>query len=452
MPQTYRVTDPQTGRTVKLTGDSPPTEAELTEIFAKLGGAQSQPTQPQQPNAPEQGAIGGFVEGAVKGAANTLVGLGEMVHKIPGVSTAVDAIYGTPGLSKTAFPVAREAVKPTTTAQKVGYGAEQLGEFFIPGSAPGKIGKLGEVARSVGLTQAQTGNTKAAVTAGAMTGAVNAAVPAVKAAAKWGGERIEKVLVKATKADREDGFTAANVFKHNVGGTLEQTYKKTTDKIQDLSLQLGQRLRALSPAGQKPTIDVIGALGKAAQSASGDAVRTMGQNSSMSKAVSDLLEELRPVLDQAGPTAAHTGQIDLVTANALKQGIGELGAWKHNVTGQVASDADKAMETVANAFYRELKQQIEQKAVGPISAINKQIGELLAIKHAVARRIPVADRANVMNMGDLIGFGTGQWGVALINRVARSGLVAEKLSDVGASATGPTAGRAAGAAVSGVSR
>jgi hypothetical protein len=30
----YRVTDPETGRTLKLTGDSPPTEAELEEIFA----------------------------------------------------------------------------------------------------------------------------------------------------------------------------------------------------------------------------------------------------------------------------------------------------------------------------------------------------------------------------------------------------------------------------------
>lgn len=33
---TYRVTDPETGKTVKLTGDSPPTEAELEEIFASL--------------------------------------------------------------------------------------------------------------------------------------------------------------------------------------------------------------------------------------------------------------------------------------------------------------------------------------------------------------------------------------------------------------------------------
>ena len=38
---TYTVKDPQSGKTVKLTGDSPPTEAELTEIFAKLNTARA---------------------------------------------------------------------------------------------------------------------------------------------------------------------------------------------------------------------------------------------------------------------------------------------------------------------------------------------------------------------------------------------------------------------------
>lgn len=33
---TYQITDPQTGRTVKLTGDSPPTEDELNEIFKSI--------------------------------------------------------------------------------------------------------------------------------------------------------------------------------------------------------------------------------------------------------------------------------------------------------------------------------------------------------------------------------------------------------------------------------
>ena len=34
---TYQVTDPASGRTLRLTGDSPPTDAELEQIFAEYG-------------------------------------------------------------------------------------------------------------------------------------------------------------------------------------------------------------------------------------------------------------------------------------------------------------------------------------------------------------------------------------------------------------------------------
>jgi hypothetical protein len=43
---TYRVTDPLSGKTLKLTGDSPPTEIELRKIFS----SQNQPIE-EQPTA-----------------------------------------------------------------------------------------------------------------------------------------------------------------------------------------------------------------------------------------------------------------------------------------------------------------------------------------------------------------------------------------------------------------
>jgi len=425
--------------TTQTQADTPPpdTRSGLTKNLDAALGA---------PGATE--TLSGLASGAAKGAANTVAGLGEMLHRVPGVSALVDRLYGTPGLSKAAFPAAREAVKPSTPAEKAGYTAEQVGEFLVPG--PGKAGKVAEAVRSGVTTFAQTGSPTAAAAATGATAAVNAAVPAIKAGANWTAERIERALVKATAADKADGFTASNVFKHDVGGTLQQTYQKTTDKIKDLSAQLGQRLRYLSPGGQKPEIDVIDALDRAAQKATGDAAHTMGQNTAMADAVTKVLHELAPVLDQAGTQAATSGKIDLVTANALKQGVGELGAWKHDPTGRVVSADDKAMETVANAFYQELKNQIEQKAVGPVKSINKQIGELIGIKNAVIRRIPVAERSNVLNAGDLVGFGTGKWGLALANHLLQSGRTANVLSAIGQSATSAVPGRAAGAAVSGI--
>jgi len=45
---TFRITDPNTGKTVKLTGDSLPTEQELNDIFSQIGEQPSQQS-PQQP-------------------------------------------------------------------------------------------------------------------------------------------------------------------------------------------------------------------------------------------------------------------------------------------------------------------------------------------------------------------------------------------------------------------
>lgn len=91
------MTDPVSGKTLKLTGDSPPTETELTEIFGTVGGEQEKPvtaTGPQ-PEAPEwagrypnlYGAVGaakevarfgaetaGLVGGGIAGAASPIPG------------------------------------------------------------------------------------------------------------------------------------------------------------------------------------------------------------------------------------------------------------------------------------------------------------------------------------------------------------------------------------------
>lgn len=88
--------------------------------------------------------------GAVKGAGQTVTNLGRLVHKIPGVTPAVDWLYGDSGdgqqnlaglvtgdaprkgLSSRAFEAADETLKPANTSQAIGKGAEQIGEFFIP--------------------------------------------------------------------------------------------------------------------------------------------------------------------------------------------------------------------------------------------------------------------------------------------------------------------------------
>lgn len=88
--------------------------------------------------------------GALKGAGQTVTNLGELVHKIPGVTTAVDALYGRPGLSARAFSQAERVLAPSNAAQTVGAIGEQIGEVALSGAprlAAAGVSRLPGVAR-----------------------------------------------------------------------------------------------------------------------------------------------------------------------------------------------------------------------------------------------------------------------------------------------------------------
>lgn len=314
MPQTYTVTDPTSGRQVKLTGDSPPTAAELEDIFSKLPPASPQTALPAAgpsnvaATAPKQGAVSGVVQGALKGLGNTVVGLGELAHKIPGVSTAVDALYGTPGLSDAAFPAARQAVQPQGAAENVGFMAEQVGEFFTPLGAAGKVGKAGRVvdaAKSAGLTMAQTGSPAAAgVSAGLSAvlpgaGAASRLAPKVEASA----EKTVAQSLGATKewAKAEAAKLAPEILKRGIGGSREAMLAQAKEVSKRVGQELEDAYAIRARLGQ--TVDgptILGYLGTARDAlmmptASGSVVAIPG-----TQAVVKELDELATFIHSLG--------------------------------------------------------------------------------------------------------------------------------------------------------
>lgn len=97
------------------------------------------------------GAIENFGIGAYKGAASTVSNISSLGQK--GLDTITkpisEAITGKPYQSTPTLNETFEgttAITPTSTAQKVGFGAEQVGEFFIPGGATAKAEKAAELA------------------------------------------------------------------------------------------------------------------------------------------------------------------------------------------------------------------------------------------------------------------------------------------------------------------
>ena len=205
--------------------------------------------------------------GAAKGVGNTAVGLGEMVHMIPGVSRAVDAMYGAP-VSERGFAQARQAVAPTNTAQRIGFGAEQIGEFFLP---TGPAGKALQAGKSGLLTLAQTGSPLTAGVSAGLTSVLPGAGAAQRASTSL-REGAEKTMAQAlgpTKEWAKDTArkVAPEMLKRGVGGSRAAMLEQASQQTRSVGAQIGAEIQAAAAAGQ--TISGNGVRGAIGQAAAG---------------------------------------------------------------------------------------------------------------------------------------------------------------------------------------
>lgn len=120
---TYQVTDPQSGKTIELTGDSPPTEQELEQVFSTVGGSSSN----QQNESP---GLLNKIGSATEAVSNFF--LPETTQAIKG------AVTGTQPL---------DAPKPMSNTQKaIGFGLSVLpgGQGYTgPFNQPTPLGAAG---------------------------------------------------------------------------------------------------------------------------------------------------------------------------------------------------------------------------------------------------------------------------------------------------------------------
>src|SRR5574341_1750836 len=183
------------------------------------------------------------LSGVARGASKELIsqGLrgGATLRHIPGVAALAEALPS----------VAVGNMEAANTPEQIGKHALNLLEFLgagklaaaIPAALPAKMAVGGAV--NAGLSHAQG----AGPIGTAVSGVLGAASPALSAGLRAGAtktaERIETSLTKPTQADWRDGFRAKNVFKHAVGGTLEETYAKSSERIKALADEMRGALR-----------------------------------------------------------------------------------------------------------------------------------------------------------------------------------------------------------------
>lgn len=204
------------------------------------------------------------------------------------------------------------------------------------------------------------------------------------------GNKVLNVAIKPSLADTQDGFSIDTIKKYDLGGSLSTINTKTQNRLNDLTQQLRTKL-----SDSDATIDLADVYDKTVSDISSNQMKTFGSNTSMDNAIEQLQNEVLKV--------NPSGKISIPDAQLVKQGAGGMGAWQFNRTDPDAT----ARESVYNAFYKNIKQAIEDGSPDGVKEINKQISELIPVANAVIRRIPVAARNSSFSLPQIVALASG---------------------------------------------
>jgi hypothetical protein len=261
MPQKiFEVTAPD-GRVLEISGDRAPSEQELQTIFAQSAPPRGSLAEaPRTPTTGERvgGVLGQAIDmgfGAAKGVGNSVFGLGKLARDYTPIGRISDAIL--PG----AFDKRPGELIPQNTAQRIGYTGEQVGEFFLPSASIAKLGRLGDVARSVGQTLVQSSDPTAAGISGAVTAVLpgGSAIAAAPRALERSAEKSVAQALGATKewAKAEAAKLAPEMVKRGIGGSRDAMLTLAKDTSRRVGQNLDDAYKAAAAAGETVTSAVV---------------------------------------------------------------------------------------------------------------------------------------------------------------------------------------------------
>lgn len=281
---------------------------------------------------------------------------------------------------------------------------ESLGNVALETAIGGGVGALA----GAGLGVAGVG-AKAIMTP--LSTVTQKIAPALESISK----KIETTVLRPTKSDFQGGFKAENVLKHDLGGTVKDTIEKATEKLKVLRNQ-AKALRA----GSTEAISLNQIVQDTANEVLNNRVGSFGVNRKMEKAMADFVKEMEYI--------SPNGKITVPQAQEIKEALGTFGSW---LFGSRDLDAT-AQERVANIMYSKVKTAIEKNSPKELGDVNRQMSEIIPIKNAAIRRLPVEERNNAIGLGDIISAGvalqnpTG-WGLLIANQLQKSGRFAQNL-------------------------
>jgi hypothetical protein len=329
--------------------------------------------------------------GAFKGAGNTVSGVSDLIHAIPGVGPKI-----IPDSGLNAFHKMNE---PDNGVQKAGYAGEQVGEYFLPtgleekaATGAGKLlvnaprasrfivpaVKAGANAIETGIrNKIQGGDFTTGAEAGGIASGVGQGLQAAAPA-------LAESALGVTNRMRGNGKTIGkSILDETSGVTPKSLFKQAAATIAEYNRRLESAANA-SPvvASTTPAINILhGAISDAQKQNSGAKI-----------------EQLQKVVDQLtkeyGTGKAIPTDVSARRILDLKRGIGDLvNSW--------APQERKGIQPITQRVYGALDAELD-KAVPGSKELNQKMSSL----------IPAKTRAKILSQGA----GTGQ---RIMNRISR---------------------------------
>lgn len=376
--------------------------------------------------------------GAAKGVASTLKGaasLGEkglnLIDKALG--TDVKQRYGiNEGETASDALVSDKALEGTNTAQKIGKGAEQIGEFFVPGGAATKIGRvaegagvlsktprlgklaglaaktLAEGATGAGIISAQQGEVnKTSAAAGAAAAASSAVLSGIGGITKNIPKNIWRRVLNRTANDvlKKPGVEegAANL---GIMGTTKGMARRAQVAIQEAEMQLDELLK--NSIGKIETKNIAPYLD--------DLKNAYSQIPGEVDAVVRINEIQNELLQKPALTAFEANKLKREIYNRINKSYG-----KGTLEIPAKTEAQKQIA-------RGLKEEIE-KIVPEAKTLNQRQAVYINVLKAMEKEIAKAPRGVVgtgiglydLAVGGAAGVAAGgPWGIAAV--AAKKGL------------------------------
>lgn len=390
-----------------------------------------------QPTAPTQG--GGLLESAVnfgKGVVKAPLAIaetaGKLVHMIPGVSTAVDALYGTPGLSEASFRQADEDLKPKTGAETAGRIVGDIATAWVPAGAVTRGAKMAaaaaprftaplargavEAAGAGAIAAAQGYDPTAAAVTGGLLGTGAGAARTLASKLKKGGEAsMIAALGPAGRGSGPSGTNQVEMAKKVAPELLKRGFKATShedalskigDAVTKASDEIDRVMTSL-PAGTrvrtKPIIEALNAV-QAQGKVRGVAVGT-------GKIAEDVIGSVVRDLKKIGPSMTPDDAV------RFRRMIGPLAKWS-NLVGPAENVKAEAYKDIYNG----IRTAIEDLDPA-IHGANKEMSFWLNVRDLIERSSrrpqPPSSGTSGAILGGMAGVGSGALGTLGIAAIGR---------------------------------